>query len=63
MPLGIAPGVLLVVAVIGGIGSAVTYTAYRFAEKVGGQIQAQDLLPVPPPGFPLPRFIAEGKLK
>jgi len=55
--LGIAPGTLLIVGVIGGIGAAATYATFHYAEKAGPQLTIADLRPAFPwEGFPLPIF-------
>ena len=57
MPLGIDPETLLIVAIVGGIGAAATYTTFHQAEKAGPKLKAADLLPMPPPYPPVPRFL------
>lgn len=57
MPFGIAPMTMLLVGVAGGIGAAVTFTSYRFAQTLGPKLTPTDLLPAPPwIGLPLPIF-------
>jgi len=54
----VAPPMLLIVGVIGGVGAAATYGAFHYAEKLGPKLTLVDLLPAPPwVGLPLPRFV------
>jgi len=54
----IDPETALLLAIIGGVGTVVTFMAYRFADKAGPMLEPKDLLPLPPwEGPPLPRFI------
>ena len=55
----INPVTLLIVGVVGGISMAATYTAFHYAEKASPKLEAKDLLPMPPPYPPLPRFMYE----
>lgn len=57
MPFGIDPEVLLLVGIVGGVGAVGTYTAFHYAEQVGTKLEAGDLLPMPPPYPPVPRFV------
>jgi len=57
MPLGIDPEILLIVGVVGGIGAAATYATFQYAEKAGPKLEVKDLLPMPPPYPPVPRFL------
>ena len=54
--LGIAPGTLFIVGVSGGIGATMLYTTFQYAGKAGANLELRDLLPMPPPYLPLPRF-------
>lgn len=47
----------LIMFVVGGIGTVVSFTAFKVAQQVGPKIDAADLLPMPPPHPPLPRFL------
>ncbi|MBA7715125.1 hypothetical protein ES703_124165 [subsurface metagenome] len=51
------PETLLIVGVIGGLGSAGTFAAYNYAAKAGPKLTMKDLLPMPPPYPPVPRFL------
>ncbi|MBA7584836.1 hypothetical protein ES708_26799 [subsurface metagenome] len=42
---------------VAGIAGVATYGAYGFVKKVGPELEASDLLPMPPPYPPLPRFM------
>jgi len=58
MPLGIDTETLLIVGVIGGIGTAATYTVFHYAEKAGPQLKFVDLIPAFPwEGLPAPRVV------
>jgi len=56
------PATLLIVGVITGVGGAVTYSAFHYAEKTGPKLTATDLLPMPPPYPPVPRFFYNKEL-
>ena len=43
--------------IIGGIGTVASFSAFAAAEKLGPKIVASDLLPMPFPYPPLPRFL------
>ncbi|MBA7608834.1 hypothetical protein ES703_16017 [subsurface metagenome] len=58
----IAPPTLLIVGVIGGLGAAATYGTFHYAEKLGPKLSATDLLPMPPPYPPVPRFFYNKEL-
>jgi len=62
MPFGVDPETLLIVAIVGGIGAASTYTTFHQAEKAGPKLKAADLLPMPPPYPPVPRFLYNKEL-
>ena len=55
------PGILLIVGLVTGIGGAVTYSVFHYAEKEGSNPVPRtenDLLPMPPDrGLPLPRIL------
>jgi len=54
----IAPSMLLLVGVIGGVGAAATYDTFHYAEKLGPKLTLGDLRPCFPwEGPPLPRFV------
>lgn len=57
MPL--TPVSLIIVGVVVGIGGVVTYSIFQFATKVESKLEPRDLLPMPPPYPPVPRFIYE----
>ena len=43
--------------ILGGIGTVASFSAFAAAEKLGPKIVASDLLPMPFPYPPLPRFL------
>ncbi|MBA7535292.1 hypothetical protein ES705_27545 [subsurface metagenome] len=45
--------------VVAGAAGAATYGAYDFVKRVGPQLEPGDLLPMPPPYPPVPRFMYE----
>jgi len=47
----------IILFVVGGIGTLVSFTAFKVAQQVGPKITIADLLPAPPPRLPLPRFL------
>lgn len=47
----------LILFIVGGVGTLATFTAYKVAQAVGPNIEAKDLLPMPPPYPPVPRFL------
>lgn len=51
------PGTGLIMFIVGGIGTLITFTAFKVAERLGPQIEPADLLPALPPRLPLPRFM------
>jgi len=51
------PETLLMVGVIGGLAAAGTLLAFKFAEGAGPLLSPEDLLPMPPPYPPVPRFM------
>ena len=53
----IDPGTGLILFVVGGIGLVATATGFKVAERLGPELEAKDLLPMPPPHPPLPRFM------
>jgi len=58
MLLGVAPGTLLIVGAVGGIGMAATYASFHLAEEAGSKLTLNDLRPcLPWEGLPLPRFL------
>lgn len=54
--LGIPAVTLLIIGGLGGIGAAGTFLSFHVAEKIGDQLEPEDLLPMPPPNPPVPRF-------
>ena len=51
----IAPSMLLLVGVIGGVGAAATYGVFHYTEKLGPKLTLGDLRPcLPWEGLPLP---------
>jgi len=58
----ITPQTLIIVGVIGGLGAAATYGTFHYAEKLGPKLTATDLLPMPPPYPPVPRFLYKKEL-
>ncbi|MHA1812893.1 MAG: hypothetical protein ACTSYX_05590 [Candidatus Thorarchaeota archaeon] len=53
----IDPETGLIIFVVAGVGSLVTFATYDIATKIGPQLESGDLLPMPPPYPPLPRFV------
>lgn len=51
------PAFALVVGIVGAIGAIAGATALKVGRKIGGQLDEEDLLPMPPPYPPLPRFV------
>lgn len=51
------PESVAIVAVIGAIGTAATYIAFKLASVLGGETKVEDWLPLPPPSPPIPRFL------
>ena len=47
----------IILFVVGGIGTLVSFTAFKVAQQIGPKLEAGDLLPMPPPHPPLPRFM------
>ncbi len=45
--------------VVGGVGTVATFTGFKIAREIGPQLEPRDLLPMPPPWPPVPRFIYE----
>ena len=55
----IDPETGLILFILGGIGTVVSFSAFKAAEEIGPNIGANDLLPMPPDqGPPLPRVLA-----
>jgi len=52
----------LVLFIVGGIGSVVSFSAFKIAQGIGPKIEAKDLLPAPFPYLPLPRFFYKKEL-
>lgn len=50
-------GFALIVGSVGAVGAMVGATALEMGRKVGSQIEPSDLLPMPPPYPPVPRFL------
>lgn len=59
MFLPLDPEFALVVAVVGAIGAIGGASALEVGRKLGGKLEGRDILPMPPPYPPLPRFIFE----
>lgn len=57
MPFGIDPETILIVGLVGGLGAAATYSTFHLAERAGPKLAIKDLLPMPPPYPPVPRFL------
>ncbi len=51
------PAFALVVGIVGAIGAIAGATALKVGRKIGGQLDEEDLLPMPPPYPPIPRFV------
>jgi len=56
------PGTGLILFVVGGVGLLATYTGFKVANSVGPQLEASDLMPMPFPYPPLPRFAYKKEL-
>lgn len=52
----------LIMFIVGGIGTVVSFAAFKTAQQIGPKIKASDLLPMPPPYLPLPRFLYKPEL-
>jgi len=57
MPLDPETGIIMFI--VGGIGTLVSFTAFKVAQQLGPEISAGDLLPALPPHPPIPRFMIE----
>jgi len=53
------PGTGILIFIVAGLGGVATITSYNFAQEVGPQLEPGDLLPMPPPYPPVPRFVYE----
>lgn len=53
----IDPESVAIVALVGAIGTAVTYTLFRVADIIGPELKMRDLLPALPPNPPIPQFL------
>lgn len=51
------PAFALIVGIVGAVGAIAGATALKVGRKLGGQLDEEDLLPLPPPYPPVPRFI------
>ena len=51
------PGTGLILFVVGGVGLVATATGFKVAERLGPELEASDLMPMPFPYPPLPRFM------
>ncbi len=51
------PEFALIVAIVGAVGAVAGATALEAGRKIGPQIESKDLVPMPPPYLPLPRFM------
>lgn len=54
--LGIPAVTLGLVGLAGGIGATGTFITFHVARMVGEELKPEDLLPLPPPNLPVPRF-------
>ncbi|MBA7589459.1 hypothetical protein ES708_31544 [subsurface metagenome] len=57
------PGTGLILFVVGGTGLLATYTGFKIADSVGPELEPGDLMPMPFPYPPLPRFLYNKELK
>ncbi|MBA7716533.1 hypothetical protein ES703_125606 [subsurface metagenome] len=55
MPLG--PAGVAIMFVVGGVGMVTSFAAFGAAQQIGPNLKASDLLPMPPPYPPVPRFL------
>jgi len=46
----------LIMFLVGGVGTVVSFAAYKLAQDIGPGLEPADLLPAPPPNLSLPRF-------
>ncbi len=51
------PGTSLILFIVGGVGAVAYFTTWEAAQQIGPKIKPSDLLPMPPPYPPLPRFM------
>ena len=51
------PVMALVIFIVTGIGGVVSFGAFDLAHKLSPMLEAEDMLPMPPPYPPVPRFI------
>jgi len=58
----IDPETGLILFILGGIGTVVSFSAFKAAEEIGPNIEANDLLPAPFPYPPVPRFFFKKEL-
>jgi len=47
----------LIMFIVGGVGTLVSFNTFKVAQQIGPKLEASDLLPMPPPHPPLPRFM------
>ena len=47
----------IILFIIGGVGTVATFMGFKTAQDIGPKLEAGDLLPMPPPYPPLPRFL------
>ena len=51
------PAFALIVGIVGAVGAVAGATAFKVGRKLGDQLDEDDLLPMPPPFPPVPRFL------
>ena len=51
------PAFALIVGIVGAVGAIAGAAALKVGRKLGGQLDEEDLVPMPPPYPPIPRFI------
>lgn len=47
----------LIMFIVGGVGTVVSFAAFKVAQEIGPGIEPNDLLPAPFPYPPVPRFL------
>ena len=52
----------LIMFIVGGAGAVISFATFKAAQQIGPQIKPSDLLPMPPPHPPLPRFLYKPEL-
>lgn len=53
----LSPAFAIIVGVVGAVGALAGATTFKVGREIGPKLSAEDLLPMPPPHLPLPRFL------